>query len=55
MSLFTFLDICYNYGNDLLLKYCLFQISSRFYPTLKELDDVLGGAAAWENVDSTQG
>ncbi len=33
----------------------LFQISSRKYPKLKEVDDVLGGAAAWENVDSTQG
>lgn len=25
------------------------------YPKLKEVDDVLGGAAAWENVDSTPG
>ena len=25
------------------------------YPKLKEVDDVLGGAAAWENVDSTEG
>lgn len=28
-------------------------IVSRIYPQLKEVDDVLGGAAAWENVDST--
>lgn len=28
-------------------------VSSRIYPRLKEVDDVLGGAAAWENVDST--
>ena len=34
--------------------YCL-QISNRKYPRLKEVDDVLGGAAAWENVDSTAG
>ena len=31
------------------------QISSRKYPKLKEVDDVLGGAAAWQNVDSTEG
>jgi DNA-directed RNA polymerase III subunit RPC11 len=30
------------------------RISSRTYTTLKEVDDVLGGAAAWENVDSTE-
>ncbi|XP_014283907.1 DNA-directed RNA polymerase III subunit RPC10 [Halyomorpha halys] len=29
------------------------RISFRTYPKLKEIDDVLGGAAAWENVDST--
>ncbi|RZF34881.1 hypothetical protein LSTR_LSTR012878 [Laodelphax striatellus] len=29
------------------------RISTRDYPKLKEIDDVLGGAAAWENVDST--
>ncbi|KAK3088516.1 hypothetical protein FSP39_020084 [Pinctada imbricata] len=29
-------------------------ISNRKYPKLKEVDDVLGGAAAWENVDSTE-
>ena len=28
------------------------RISSRTYTKLKEVDDVLGGAAAWENVDS---
>ena len=30
-------------------------MSSRQYPKLKEVDDVLGGAEAWENVDSTEG
>ena len=25
------------------------------FPKLKEVDDVLGGAAAWENVDTTEG
>ncbi|CAF0814972.1 unnamed protein product [Didymodactylos carnosus] len=29
------------------------KISERMYTRLKELDDVLGGSAAWENVDST--
>uniref|UniRef100_A0A3P8SX77 DNA-directed RNA polymerase subunit n=1 Tax=Amphiprion percula TaxID=161767 RepID=A0A3P8SX77_AMPPE len=29
------------------------QVNNRKYPKLKEVDDVLGGAAAWENVDST--
>uniref|UniRef100_A0AC11BRX3 RNA polymerase III subunit K n=1 Tax=Ovis aries TaxID=9940 RepID=A0AC11BRX3_SHEEP len=29
------------------------QVTNRKYPKLKEVDDVLGGAAAWENVDST--
>ncbi|KAK7478658.1 hypothetical protein BaRGS_00030121 [Batillaria attramentaria] len=29
-------------------------MSSRRYPRLKEVDDVLGGAAAWENVDATE-
>uniref|UniRef100_A0A8B9IH97 DNA-directed RNA polymerase III subunit RPC10 n=6 Tax=Aves TaxID=8782 RepID=A0A8B9IH97_ANSCY len=29
------------------------KVTSRKYPQLKEVDDVLGGAAAWENVDST--
>ncbi|KAJ1520287.1 hypothetical protein ONE63_004488 [Megalurothrips usitatus] len=29
-------------------------ISRKSYPKLKELDDVLGGAAAWDNVDSTE-
>ncbi|XP_077940170.1 DNA-directed RNA polymerase III subunit RPC10, partial [Gasterosteus aculeatus] len=28
-------------------------VNNRKYPKLKEVDDVLGGAAAWENVDST--
>ena len=35
--------------------FCYIQISKRKYPKLKEVDDVLGGAAAWENVDSTEG
>lgn len=30
------------------------KVSSKTYPKLKEVDDVLGGAAAWENVDSTE-
>jgi DNA-directed RNA polymerase subunit M/transcription elongation factor TFIIS len=31
------------------------QLSSlRSYTKLKEVDDVLGGSAAWENVDSTE-
>ena len=25
------------------------------FPKLKEVDDVLGGQAAWENVDTTEG
>ncbi|XP_012260483.1 DNA-directed RNA polymerase III subunit RPC10 [Athalia rosae] len=29
------------------------RITSRTYPKLKEVDDVLGGSAAWENVDAT--
>lgn len=29
------------------------KVSSRSYPKLKEVDDVLGGSAAWENVDAT--
>ncbi|XP_045110240.1 DNA-directed RNA polymerase III subunit RPC10-like isoform X1 [Portunus trituberculatus] len=28
-------------------------VSYKIYPKLKALDDVLGGAAAWKNVDST--
>lgn len=31
------------------------QVNNRKYPKLKEVDDVLGGSAAWENVDSTAG
>lgn len=34
---------------------CFCQVTNRKYPKLKEVDDVLGGAAAWENVDSTAG
>ena len=33
----------------------ILQISEKKYPKLKEVDDVLGGAAAWQNVDSTEG
>uniref|UniRef100_A0A2A4JH80 DNA-directed RNA polymerase subunit n=1 Tax=Heliothis virescens TaxID=7102 RepID=A0A2A4JH80_HELVI len=29
------------------------KVSSRTFPKLKELDYIMGGAAAWENVDST--
>jgi len=29
------------------------KISNRTYPKLKEVDHVMGGSAAWENVDST--
>lgn len=29
------------------------KITSRIYPKLKELDDVLGGEEAWQNVEST--
>ncbi|XP_006766259.1 PREDICTED: DNA-directed RNA polymerase III subunit RPC10 [Myotis davidii] len=32
---------------------CSPAVTNRKYPKLKEVDDVLGGAAAWENVDST--
>ena len=30
------------------------KVSYKFYPKLKAIDDVLGGAAAWKNVDSTE-
>ncbi|XP_064382979.1 DNA-directed RNA polymerase III subunit RPC10-like [Halichondria panicea] len=30
------------------------KVSSYKFPRLKEVDDVLGGASAWENVDSTE-
>ena len=30
------------------------KMANRKYYKLKEIDDVLGGAAAWENVDSTE-
>ena len=30
-------------------------MQSRRYPKLKEVDDVLGGADAWKNVDNTEG
>ena len=32
-----------------------YKVGSRVYPKLKEVDDVLGGKSAWENVDSTEG
>lgn len=31
------------------------KVSSVQYPKMKEVDDVLGGQAAWENVDSIEG
>ena len=37
------------------MLFTLIQISSKKYPKLKEVDDVLGGKEAWENVDSTEG
>lgn len=30
-------------------------MSSRFYPKLKDVDEVLGGPAAWENAQVTEG
>lgn len=30
------------------------RMGTKLYPKLKEVDDVLGGAAAWDNVDSTE-
>lgn len=38
-----------------IIGWLLWQVNNRMYPKLKEVDDVLGGAAAWENVDSTPG
>mmetsp|Transcript_24338 Transcript_24338/g.36096 ORF Transcript_24338/g.36096 Transcript_24338/m.36096 type:complete len:108 (-) Transcript_24338:1023-1346(-) len=29
------------------------QVTNKIYPKRKEVDDILGGAAAWENVDRT--
>lgn len=29
------------------------KVTNRKYPKLEQVDDVLAGAAAWENVDST--
>ena len=46
-------NICIYYFNNILGFVC--QISHRKYTTLKELDDVLGGADAWKNVSSTDG
>lgn len=33
----------------------MFQIKSRVYPKLKDLDEVLGGPGAWENAQITDG
>ena len=44
-----------NDDNNILKMYLSIQICYRKYPKLKEVDDVLGGAEAWENVDSTEG
>ncbi|KAL5275311.1 POLR3K family protein [Megaselia abdita] len=30
------------------------KITTKIYPKLKEVDHVMGGSAAWENVDSTE-
>mmetsp|Transcript_12202 Transcript_12202/g.18723 ORF Transcript_12202/g.18723 Transcript_12202/m.18723 type:complete len:108 (+) Transcript_12202:134-457(+) len=30
------------------------QVTNKIHPKRKEVDDILGGAAAWENVDRTQ-
>lgn len=30
------------------------KVSNKTFPKLKEVDDVLGGSAAWENVDFTE-
>ena len=53
----SLVDFCICVCNFLekICGFLFFQISSRKYPKLKEVDDVLGGTAAWENVDSTQG
>lgn len=42
-------------SNNYIFNLYLSQVNNRKYPKLKEVDDVLGGAAAWENVDSTAG
>lgn len=47
-------------GLDFVCETCTFvhqieqKITNRVYYKLKELDDVLGGKEAWENVDSTE-
>lgn len=33
----------------------IFQITSRVYPQLKSLDEVLGGPSAWEHAQITDG
>lgn len=51
------LTLCYtsNSSDFQIMCMCHGQVSSCKYPRLKEVDDVLGGAAAWENVDTTDG
>ena len=51
------LTLCYtsNLSDFQIMCMCHGQVSSCKYPRLKEVDDVLGGAAAWENVDTTDG
>ena len=36
-------------------QFYVVKVSSVEFPKLKEVDDVLGGQAAWENVDTTEG
>ena len=53
-------EVCENASNRLACKTCphiyeiTHQIVIKRYPKLKEVDDVLGGSSAWENVDSTE-
>lgn len=48
------MTVCY--GHSINIGFFIFlQISNKKYPKLKEVDDVLGGSSAWENVDSTDG
>lgn len=37
------------------LRFVFMQLVSYKFPTLKKVDDVLGGQEAWKNVDSTEG
>lgn len=57
-SPFCLLDISAGFTSIVLFaltRFFFVQVNNRKYPKLKEVDDVLGGAAAWENVDSTPG